>query len=298
MRLLAALASIAVLAAPLSLRAEPVPAAVSIDPPRDKAHPARMATLQIRSRGQAMNAVFYLASGIGPHPTVILFHGSPGNEQNLDLAQAIRRDGRNVLTLHYRGAWGSAGRYSISNAIEDSEAALAFVRDPQNVERYGLTPGKVAVIGHSLGGFLAARLGAKEPDLLGVGMIAAWNVGPDGPRMQALTPAQYEDEFGDLAGRVVGADGRSLTAEAMAHQKDWSWDAYAPGLAKLPTLVVAAHDDGYADNIKLAQTLKSAGAQASLADIDTDHPFSDSRIALEAAVLRWLENLPGAPAGP
>jgi predicted alpha/beta-fold hydrolase len=43
---------------------------------------------------------------------VILFHGLPGNEQNLDLAQAIRRANWNVLTLHYRGSLGSPGTYS------------------------------------------------------------------------------------------------------------------------------------------------------------------------------------------
>jgi predicted alpha/beta-fold hydrolase len=37
---------------------------------------------------------------------VILFHGLPGNVQNLDLAQAIRRANWNVLTLHYRGSLG------------------------------------------------------------------------------------------------------------------------------------------------------------------------------------------------
>lgn len=46
----------------------------------------------------------YMAAGAGPHPTVLLLHGLPGNEQNVDLAQSIRRAGWNVLTLHYRGS--------------------------------------------------------------------------------------------------------------------------------------------------------------------------------------------------
>ena len=41
-------------------------------------------------------------------------HGLPGNERNLDLAQAIRRAGWDVLTFTYRGAWGSPGDFSIS----------------------------------------------------------------------------------------------------------------------------------------------------------------------------------------
>ena len=31
--------------------------------------------------------------GLGPHPVVIMLHGFPGNEKNLDLAQSIRRAG-------------------------------------------------------------------------------------------------------------------------------------------------------------------------------------------------------------
>ena len=58
----------------------------------------------------------------------MLLHGFPGNEQNLDLAQVIRRAGWNVLTLHYRGAWGSPGSFSIGNVLQHADAAGAFVR--------------------------------------------------------------------------------------------------------------------------------------------------------------------------
>lgn len=36
-------------------------------------------------------ATLYSAGGEGPHPTVLLLHGIPGCEQNLDLAQSLRR---------------------------------------------------------------------------------------------------------------------------------------------------------------------------------------------------------------
>ena len=35
----------------------------------------------------------YTAEGDGPHPVLIFTHGYPGHEKNLDLAQALRRDG-------------------------------------------------------------------------------------------------------------------------------------------------------------------------------------------------------------
>ena len=34
-------------------------------------------------------ATLYTAGGEGPHPTILLLHGIPGSEQNLDLAQAF-----------------------------------------------------------------------------------------------------------------------------------------------------------------------------------------------------------------
>jgi hypothetical protein len=40
------------------------------------------------------------------------------------------------------------------------------------------------------------------------------------------------------------------------------------------------------------------GAPVTSVEIDTDHPFSDSRIALQAAIIRWLASLPGAPIAP
>src|SRR5688572_5580693 len=121
------IASIAfALIAALSAGALAGPSSVTMDPPRDAAHPARNQQLLIDSNGSAMNALLFMAQGPGPKPTVILLHGLPGNERNLDLAQALRRVGWNVLTFTYRGAWGSEGRFSLTNAIEDGEAALAF----------------------------------------------------------------------------------------------------------------------------------------------------------------------------
>src|SRR5690349_6039830 len=90
-------------------QAQQVPKAIFTDPPADAAHPARMEVLHIPTGGVQVNGVAYLAAGAGPHPTVVLFHGLPGNEKNLDLAQALRRAGWNAITINYRGSWGSPG---------------------------------------------------------------------------------------------------------------------------------------------------------------------------------------------
>ena len=79
--------------------------ALTSDPAPDKANPAPMQSFQLPSHGALLNAFVYIATGATPHPAVILLHGFPGNERNLDLAQSIRRAGWNVLYFDYRGSW-------------------------------------------------------------------------------------------------------------------------------------------------------------------------------------------------
>src|SRR5437870_4834283 len=104
-------------------RFEGLPSALFLDPPSDLAAPAETLAQAIPSAGVNLNAVLLTAGGAGPHPTILLLHGLPGNEQNLDLAQSVRRAGWNVLTLHYRGSWGSPGAFSFEHCLEDAAAA-------------------------------------------------------------------------------------------------------------------------------------------------------------------------------
>jgi len=63
---------------------------VTMDPPEyDKKFPPLIleAPKELMSSGKRLNGIIYLAQGQGPHPTVLLLHGLPGNERNLDLTQ-------------------------------------------------------------------------------------------------------------------------------------------------------------------------------------------------------------------
>ncbi len=131
-----------------------LPAAIYTDPAPDAAHPPRMEVLHIPSGGVEINGVAYLAAGAGPHPTAILLHGLPGNEKNLDLAQAIRRAGWSVVTFNYRGSWGSPGTFSFEGNLADAKAVLAYVRDPANAAKLQIDTRRLVMGGHSMGGWV------------------------------------------------------------------------------------------------------------------------------------------------
>ena len=280
----------AVLGLGFAAGAQAAPQAVIADPPQDKTHPAAMATMRIPSHGALINGVLYTAAGAGPHPAVMLLHGFPGNEQNLDLAQAVRRAGFDVLTLHYRGSWGSPGAFSFTHAIEDSDAAVAFLK--ANAARYHLDPHRIFAAGHSMGGFMAASAAAHNPDMAGLIMISAWDIGRDGGQFhnKAFRQGQMDQEFRDDVIPLAGTTANALMAEAMAKAKSWEFVDWAPNLGKRPVLLVTADDGSQGDSHRLALALQKGGNSAvSEIHMATDHPYSDHRIALESAVVEWLQ---------
>jgi len=292
---------------------------VTQDPPRDAAHPARNRQLVILSHGAQMNALFFLAAGAGPHPTMLLLHGLPGNERNLDLAQAVRRAGWNVLTFTYRGAWGSEGDFTIANAIEDTAAAMAFLRSPEAIREYGIDPTRLVIAGHSMGGYMAAHEAAAEsasnpahpeqgpslsrarvegPPLAGLILLDAWNIAADAAQARtagAAGRAGLTAGLDDFGHSLHGATPESVADEIIARGPNWSLPALAPRLARLPVLTITALHGGAAENRAATAALRQAGARVTAREIDSDHPFADHRIALAAEVVRWLQTLQTLP---
>jgi pimeloyl-ACP methyl ester carboxylesterase len=273
------------LALPAPINAQQLPPAIFSDPAPDKANPAYMDAPDIISHGKRMNAVFYGASGAGRHPTVLLLHGFPGNEKNLDLAYVIRRAGWNVLIPHYRGAWGSDGTFSFTNALEDTAAAVEFLRDPRTMKKYRIDPRRIVLIGHSMGGFMAAYEASHDQDVAALGMLAAWNIGADIGR-----PNKEGDKlFVEESARLAGSTPQSLIADAKQNAAKWNFVDWAKLLKSRPVLIVEPDDNTRVDGKAMAYSLRKAGdKRITEVHIPTDHAFSDHRIALQVAVVSWL----------
>lgn len=273
-------------------------AAISADPPPDKANPAAAMTFQLPTHGALVNAFVYVAAGAGPHPSVILLHGFPGNERNLDLAQAIRRAGWNVLYLDYRGSWGSPGDFSFTHCMEDTAAAIAWLRDPTNAASVRGDPKSIVLVGHSMGGFVALEVGAADPRIKATVTISAADLGTS--QVIGATGAA-RDQYEKAIAAALAAEGMAplagTTADALAnevldHAANWTFVGLAPKLADRPLFVITA-DDGFSapDDALVAALQKSGDQQVSEVHMATDHTYSDHRIALEEAVLGELAKI-------
>ncbi|RSU56026.1 alpha/beta hydrolase family protein [Sphingobium yanoikuyae] len=277
------------LATPAIAREPAIHPAVTTDPAPDAANPARMDAFVIPSGEGAMNAVMYVAAGSGVHPTLLLLHGFPGNEQNLDLAQAARRAGWNVLTLHYRGSWGSPGIFSFTNAAEDAFNALLFLEDASTVARYRIDTSAIVVAGHSMGGFMAAEAAAAEPRVAGLFLIDPWD---PAQTVAALATPQGEagwkaEVAGDLP-PLSGASYESLTAEIKGDTQKFDLGRKLVGYGRRPLTIIGAERGIGAMARKVGADAQSANPNTRLMVWPTDHSFSDKRIALADALVRFL----------
>jgi pimeloyl-ACP methyl ester carboxylesterase len=276
--------------------------ALAPDQPQDAAHPSTMAELGIPSGGERMNGLIYLATGAGPHPVAVFLHGYPGNEKNLDLAQAVRRAGWNALYFDYRGSWGSGGTFGFQHALDDVAAALAWLRTPAVAARFSLDTTRIVLVGHSMGGWLALHAAARDPRVRCVAALAAWNVGDFGRTARShpeRDPGAYFRQTTDPHAGPIRANAADLLREATANAERWDYLTLGPALHQRPLLLVAAtHDDPDEDDamrLRLTAALHAAGAtRVRSLLLDDDHPFSAHRLALGALLGEWLNGECGA----
>jgi uncharacterized protein len=253
----------------------------------DVAFPPSMKHPLLSSHGSSLLGVFYLAAGSGPHPTAVIFHGFPGYEQNLDLAQSLRRAGWNVLAMHYRGSWGVSGTFSFLHCIEDADAEVDFLLDPKNDAQYRIDPNRVIVIGHSMGGFMAASAAAHNPKVKAVVLLSAWNVGA--PRPSEAEEARALASGENLA-PIAGTNGATLAHEEFTHRTELDLLHLARSIAPRPVMIVTANDKSDQFAIPFVAALHSAAdLHVCKSHFETDHSYSGKRLELTEAVLAFLK---------
>lgn len=240
-------------------------------------------------------ATLYSAGGEGPHPTVLLLHGIPGCEQNLDLAQAFRRASFHVMTFHYSGSWGSSGNYSLQNDLDDAETVLDFIL---NDTTYGFNKDKIYAAGHSLGGFVCGQITARRSEIKGAALLMPCNIGRIGKITQndPENAKVLEDVLNDSVNWLTGLTESCLYKEAIDHEKEFALEHQASALSKKPLLCITGSLDICTPKKEHLQPVLDAiksfgGTMTSTLEYPTDHFFSDYRLEICDVVTGFFKNL-------
>jgi uncharacterized protein len=230
------------------------------------------------SGGHRLVGTLHLARGAAAKPTALLLHGCPGLEKNLDLAAALRDRGWNALVFHYRGCWGSEGRYDLRTVPGDVTAAVDHL---QSGEYPTVDPGRLAVVGHSLGGWAAILAAAADQRLRAVAVygaaidpgsidLAPEQLDREMIRFLSVTPEEFERQRADVAGRPGPLD-------AVAK------------IAPRPLLIVHGSDDAWVPAEHARRLRARAGQPCRYVEVDgANHSFAWHRAELRDLVTGWL----------
>ena len=233
------------------------------------------------SDGHRLLGTLYLARGGEPKPTALLLHGCPGFQQNGDLAVALRDRGWNSLIFHYRGSWGSGGCYDLRAVPADVTAAVDHLASGAYPP---VNPGRLAVVGHSLGGWAAILAAAHDPRLRAVAVcaaavdIGALDLGPveierQFTRFLAVTPDEFRRQRDEAAARLD-----ALAAVA--------------AIAPRPLLVVHGTADRWVPVTQARRLVERARQPVRYEEIDgAGHDFAWQRSGLRDLVIGWLDEI-------
>ncbi|MEX0300399.1 MAG: alpha/beta hydrolase family protein [Kordiimonas sp.] len=249
-----------------------------------------MIELTIPYEGVRMTGLMYSAAGQGPHPTIILLHAFPGFEKNLDMAQALRRQGYNILFFHYRGTWGSGGNYSWSGSLHDVHTAIDYLKRPENIEKYRVDIDQIHLVGHSWGGMLSLKAGGKNPNIHCIVSIA-----PEDWTQWLDTEADRQSIIDYLDGiySVQGYPSQTALNDLIKERAEWTLNNIAKNVGNKKTLLISAQLDAAFDTNareRVSKQARLAGTNnlTSFTIDKADHSFSAKRIELIERTSKWL----------
>lgn len=217
-------------------------------------------------------------------PVLMLLHGHPGHDRNLDLMFALRRTGIAVVFFSYRGIWGSHGDYCFTHLIEDTRAVYEHLKE--HADEWRLDMERCYLFGHSMGGFNALNSLAQGLPVKGVIAMAPCDL--------AYLYEEKRDAFtGLMEGKKTGyfriPSEMYMENDVELHHKQWRFPVLADSMPEhVPVHFIGGKQDVLTPPqehiLPLYEKLKKLGRNVSYTEIDDGHSFSMNRIALTKLV--------------
>ena len=234
------------------------------------------------SGGYRLRGRTYRPAEEGRHPGVLICHGYPGDNKNMDLAEELALSGIAALVFYYQGAWGSEGVYGFEALAHSARDALKYLRGQPWADA-----SRVAMVSHSMGAIPLTKVMSEDRGVkAGVLMspladMAAWK---SKEVLDHLAPVFLRMAEGKLSGWT---DARLRESVAEAEHVNPIENV---GKIRAPLLFVV----GTADTVTVPESCRmlyeAAPEPKSWVEIkDADHGYSEHRWPLFDAVLGWLK---------
>lgn len=195
-------------------------------------------------------------------PCVLMFHGFAGFGRFDDIGQALCRTGCVVLIPHHRGAWGSQGKYSVSNCVQDAAGLVRHVRTPEFQAKYRVDPDAVFLIGHSMGGNTVLNAAAGNPGVRGIVMLAPCDIGT---MFRQMSKEEMKTFMADNGLEVLRTDGfDEVYGDLARHAAEYAFPKAAEKLKNVSLFLAAAEWDTCIPNNLLKNFYEAARGNGTL----------------------------------
>lgn len=254
----------------------------------DKTAPAQSLDFDVTSKGSKLaGGIIYTPNGKEKHPTLILLHGFPGNQKDFDIAQVVRAHGWNVIYFNYRGSWGSEGKYSFENCVEDVKNVVAYCNKYQDSLKIDTT--NIALFGHSLGGFVCLKVLEQLPQIKKGFALSAANF------YNQLKLAPNETFVKTYLENNAAANPNYVSLNAttpdifVAAYKNLAYYNLSTDVKFLKDKQIMMLDE-HQQNKGLADVIKASEPKFFDYKVwDTDHSFTNKRVSLMNLLLSFLD---------
>jgi pimeloyl-ACP methyl ester carboxylesterase len=252
----------------------------------DKTSPAGTIDLVFPSAGSLLNGFIYKANGAQKHPTLLLLHGYPGNERNLDIAQVVRAHGWNVIYFDYRGSWGSQGKFSFKNCVEDVINIVSFCKKYQ--DSLQIDTSNIVLFGHSMAGWIGIKAVQQLPSVKKVFLLSIWDIYNQYKRQLKGAELNAYNMNPDSVGKFFVLNGSLKERFQPVIERDEYFDLERniDSLKGKQIIMVDEHDR----NKKIAEAIENLHPVYFRYYVwQTDHVFSNKRVSLMNMVLSFLD---------
>lgn len=157
------------------------------------------------------------ADDSGDRAAVVLVHGGgfvAGDRRSSGmraLCTLVASQGAAAFSVDYR----LAPEHVFPSQVEDVQAAVAWLREPEQVDRFGIDPARIGVLGSSAGAVLAQSVGTAGEGPLDAGSRVAAVVSLSGVSLmteEGLTLGTPSPEAAEMILTYLGCDTPSLAA--------------------------------------------------------------------------------------
>jgi len=247
----------------------------------DTEFPAVNKELLINIKGDTVTAYAMIANGKEEKATVILAHGFPGYDNNFDVAQALRRNGFNVVHFRYRGSWGSRGQFMYSHCVEDVKEIINFLTTEENSAKFRIAPEEFIILGRSYGGGVGLIAGAQVEKVKKIIAVSSANYGAILANKKSLADlGSYQRNMKKQV--MINTDIDEFLQEMLDKKREFDVLTYKEELAKKKVLIIEDTDRNDEWVLKLSNI--------DLIKLETDHGFIDQRLEMTRKIIEWIQN--------